>query len=342
VPLAVVPPIEPMLAKLARELPVGGYAYEPKWDGFRSLAFREGEAVELQSRKLSPFGRYFPELLQALGRVTTSDRFVLDGEIVVTRDGAPDFDALLKRIHPAARHVERMAREAPAAFVAFDLLAEGDEDLMALPFADRRRRLERVLAGAEPPLLLTPSTDDPAAAERWLRRAEPGIDGVVAKPSDATYQPGKRAMVKVKLLRTADCVVAGCRLLEGGRGISTLLLGLYGDDDVLHHVGVVGSFTAARRRELVEEVRPHVVDLAEHPWRHGFALEGGSMGRLPGSAARWTPDLPLDWVPLRPDLVCEAAYDQVDGRRWRHPGRFVRWRPDRDPRSCRIEQLDEP
>jgi len=337
-PLAVQPPVAPMLAKLAPDLPTGDYAFEPKWDGFRCLAFRDGDHVDLRSRHDSALGRYFPELVTALLAVDER-RFVLDGEIVVLTERGFDFDALLKRIHPAARHVESMLRTTRAAFIAFDALQVGDDDLREQPFAERRLRLEAMLHGVDRPLYVTPLARTEASARRWLDDLPPGTDGVVAKHLDLPYRPGKRAMVKVKPHRTADCVVAGFRLLAGQPAVSSLLLGLYDDRDTLRHVGVVASFTGARRTALIEELRPFITSLTDHPWREGFALEGGSMGRLKGSAGRWTPDLPLDWVPLRPELVCEAAYDQVDDDRWRHPGRFVRWRPDRDAHSCRLDQL---
>lgn len=336
--LAVLPPVKPMLATLARELPMGDYSYEPKWDGFRCLAFRHGSEVDLRSRNGSPFSRYFPELVAAF-EALPAPPCVIDGEILVTTNGHFNFDALLKRIHPAASHVTAMAESAPASFVAFDVLAIGNTTLTPSPFVDRRRRLEAVMATAGPPLFVTPLTDDVDVARRWLEQPAEAVDGVVAKHHDSPYLSGKRAMVKVKPLHTADCVVAGCRIAADRSGVSSLLLGLYGDEGLLHHVGVVAGFGKDRRIELVEAVRPHVVDLADHPWHGGFALEGGSMGRLAGSAGRWTPDMPLDWVPLRPELVCETTYDQVDGLRWRHPGRFVRWRPDREAASCRIDQL---
>src|SRR4051794_4371640 len=326
-----------MLARLARELPRGEFFYEPKWDGFRALAFVGGDGVDLRSRHGNPLARYFPELVEALGALP---EVVLDGEIVVTGPRPYDFAALMARLHPARSRVELLARETPAAFVAFDLLAEDGTDLRDAPFAERRRRLGRLLDGGAPPLSLTPATEDPGAAERWLGRAE-GIDGVVAKARDLRYEPGKRAMVKVKTERTADCVVAGLRLLSARPGLGSLLLGLHEADGALRHVGVVTSFTAARRRELLDELRPLEVPLAGHPWERGFGLERSPLGRLLGSAGRWAPEeMALDWVPLRPERVAEVAYDQTDGGRFRHPARFRRWRPDRSPRSCTLDQLD--
>jgi ATP-dependent DNA ligase len=319
-----------MLARLARELPVGDFLYEPKWDGFRCLAFRDGDDVELWSRNDRPLARYFPELVAGL-RALETDRFVLDGEIV-----ARDFDALLARLHPAASRIELLSRETPAELIAFDVLAVGQDDLRGHPFRERRRRLENLLTSA-PPVRITHATEDAAAAEAWLD--EPGIDGVVAKPLDLPYEPGRRALVKVKRERTADCVVAGFRWLVDRPLPSSLLLGLYDADGALHHVGIAASFSQARRRELLADVRPLVVPLAGHPWEHGFLVEGSRMGKLKGAAQRWVPEMGQDWVPLAPVRVAEVAYDHLDGDRFRHPARFRRWRPDRDPSSCRLEEL---
>lgn len=328
-----------MLARLVRELPCDGVCYEPKWDGFRCLAFRDGPTVDLRSRHDRPLGRYFPEVcagLQALGLPGC----VLDGELLVTSKGRYDFGALLQRLHPSASRVARLAVETPAQYVAFDLLASAETDLRGAPYQDRRPALVRLLAEPVPTVALTPSVDDPSIAEDWLGGdLEAGYDGVVAKPVDSPYQPGRRGWWKVKLERTADCVVAGLRLDATGRAVSSLLLGLYDHAGVLRHVGVVLSFRRDERRALLTALSPYVTDLAHHPWRHGYALEGGAIGRLAGSAGRWTPDLTLDWVPLRPELVCEVAYDRPDGLRFRHPARFRRWRPDRDAVSCTIDQL---
>jgi ATP-dependent DNA ligase len=338
-----------MLARLARELPIGDYLYEPKWDGFRALAFAWGQGdtalAELQSRHGRPLGRYFPEITEALAAVAVPGReLVVDGEIVIAGPAGFDFAALMMRIHPAGSRVARLRAEAPARFIAFDLLALDGVDLTTAPFADRRRRLEALLAGAPAPLRLTPATSDPAEARAWLARFHgQGIDGVVAKDRALTYQPGRRAMVKVKHEETVDCVVAGMRLRPAGdaagAGVASLLLGLY-DGDVLRHVGVTSSFTEARRGELLRALAPLVTGVAGHPWEHGFNLGRSPMGRLPGAAGRWDAgEMARDWLPLRPARVCEVTYDQRDGQRFRHPARFLRWRDDRDPRSCRLEQL---
>jgi ATP-dependent DNA ligase len=340
VPLPFGPPLAPMLAKLARELPLGpGWRYEPKWDGFRCLAFRDGDDVELRSRNDRSLARYFPEVVETL-RGLPAPAVVLDGELVPAGPAAGDFPALMLRLHPAASRVARLRVEAPVCFVAFDLLALDDEDLRGAPFDERRTALEGCVAASD--VRLTPSTDDPVAASEWLRAEHPGLDGVVAKRHDLAYRPGARAMVKVKRERTADCVVAGVRLKADRPAVSSLLLGLYDTGDRLVHVGAASAFTEARRRALVDELAPYVTPLEGHPWAAGFALEGGPTGRLLGSAARWTPDLPLDWVPLRPELVCEVGHDQVDAGRLRHAARFRRWRPDRNAASCRLEQLLPP
>lgn len=332
-PLAVRPPVEPMLARLERELPRDGYLYEPKWDGFRCLVFRDGDDIDLRSRNQRPLGRYFPELVRAL-RTLPVTRFALDGEIVVRGD----FESLLRRLHPAASRVEQLSVETPASFVAFDVLAFGDDDVRARTFSQRRRLLEELLAAAAPPLALTEVTDDEDRAAEWLN-ARNGIDGVVAKHQELRYEPGARAMVKVKRERTADCVVAGFRWLHDRPLPRTLLLGLYDDAGALQHVGIVSSIAQSRRQELLEQIAPYVTELAGHPWEHGFLVGGGATGKLPGAAGRWTPDMTLDWVPLAPELVCEIAFDQVDGVRLRHPGRFRRWRPDLDARACTLAQL---
>ena len=328
-----------MLAKLARTLPEGdGWCFEPKWDGFRCLAFVDGDAVDLRSRHDRPFARYFPEIATALGQLQR--RIVLDGELIVVTDRGFDFDALMRRLHPAASRAASLAHETPACFVAFDVLAVDDGDVTGEPFTRRRSRLDTEMGRATSPLRLTPITSSPDEAAAWLTRYQGGgIDGVVAKRADMTYQSGVRAMVKVKPERTADCVVAGFRLFAEQPVVGSLLLGLYDGEGHLGHVGVATSFTRARRAALIHELREYAAPLAGHPWEHGFALEGGSMGRLKGAAGRWTPDMTMDWVPLHPVLVAEVAYDQVDGRRFRHPARFRRWRPDRDPTSCRYDQL---
>ena len=332
-----------MLARLARELPRGGFLYEPKWDGFRCLAFRAGEEVDLRSRHGNPLARYFPEVVDGL-LALDPPQLALDGELVVVREGRLDFEALLARLHPAASRVERLRRETPAAYVAFDLLALGDDDLRDVPFSDRRRALERLLGRAAPPLFLTPVTDDDEVAASWLERFRGGgIDGVVAKHADLRYVPGRREMVKVKREQTVDCVVGGFRMYADRPLLSSLLLGLYDDAGTLRHIGVASSFPEAARAELLERLRPLVVPLSGHPWERGFLLGPGSTARLKGAAAGWDPGVrEQDWTPAAPELVCEVAYDQVDGYRLRHPARFRRWRPDREPRSCALDQLDTP
>jgi ATP-dependent DNA ligase len=339
---AVHPPVAPMLARLERELPADGYLYEPKWDGFRCLSFRSGDDVDLRSRNQRPLARYFPELVEALRALPTT-RFVVDAEIVALSEFGPDFVALLARLHPASSRVERLARETPALLIVFDVLSIGDEDLRQRSFSERRARLEQLLTESRPPVLLTPMTADRARAEQWLESFQgAGVDGIVAKHRDLRYEEGARRMVKVKRERTADCVVAGFRWLGDRPLPSSLLLGLY-DDGELRHIGVAASFAEAHRRQLLEELAPHVVPLAGHPWEHGFLLTGSPTGRLRGAAGRWAPEeMEQDWTPLAPDLVCEVAYDQVDDHRFRHPARFRRWRPDRDARSCTLEQLDAP
>jgi ATP-dependent DNA ligase len=330
---ALTPPVEPMLAALARTLPEDeGYLFEPKWDGFRCLAFRDGDEVDLRSRNQRPFARYFPEVVDAL-RALGEERFVIDGELVTE-----DFPSLLARTHPAASRVAKLAAETPATFIAFDVLARGNDVLCDAPFEQRRFVLESLLRDAPTGLRLTPATEDRDAASSWLDARSGAIDGVVAKRRDLRYQPGKRAMVKVKRERTVDCVVAGMRLFADRSGVSSLLLGLYDADGDLVHVGVAAGFARARRLELVHELRSLAVPIDEHPWRRGFGASG-SIGRLPGAASRWTPDMELDWLPLRPERVAEVAYDHLEGVRFRHPGRLKRWRPDRDAASCRLEQL---
>jgi ATP-dependent DNA ligase len=338
VTLPVRPPVRPMLARLARTIPEGDYRYEPKWDGFRCLVFRSGDDVDLRSRNDRPFSRYFPELVAGF-RALDRRSVVVDGEILVVAAGRFDFSALLARTHPAASRVERLAAETPARFVAFDLLAAGDSDLRDRPFDERRAMLEATMGSAAPPLFVTPATASAEAARSWLGLGAGGIDGVVAKQGSLRYQPGKRAMIKVKLDRTADCVVAGVRVFDDG-AVASLLLALHDAEGTLRHVGVASSFPERRRRDLALELSPLVVPLEGHPWEHGFGLEGGPLGRLKGAAGRWTPDLERDWLPLRPERVCEVGYDAVEGWRFRHPARFRRWRPDREPASCTYDQLD--
>jgi ATP-dependent DNA ligase len=333
-----------MLAKLADALPQGdGWLYEPKWDGFRCIVFRDHDDVVLTSRNERPFTRYFPELLEPL-RAWLPERCVVDGEIVVPRtDGLGlDFDALLQRIHPAASRVQRLSAETPARYVAFDLLALDDEDLLARPLHERRDRLAGALLGAEPPVHLTPATTDHELAEAWFDRFEgAGLDGVVAKRLDGPYTPDKRTMVKVKHQRTADCAVAGFRVHKDGAGVGSLLLGLYDDDGVLHHVGVAAGFSVARRRELVAELEPLREGALEgHPWRSWAEVSVQESGRMPGGGSRWNAGKDLSWEPLRVERVAEVTFGQLQTGRFRHGVGFVRWRPDRTPESCTYAQLD--
>jgi ATP-dependent DNA ligase len=336
------PPIEPMLAKLAETLPEGpDLLYEPKWDGFRAIVFRGGSDVFIQSRDLRPLDRYFPELHEAFLR-KLPDGCVIDGEIVIaTKDGL-DFDALQMRLHPAASRVAKLAGETPAAFVAFDLLAAGGKDLRGVAQRERRKELERLLARVTPPVYLTPATRDRAIAAEWLDRFEgAGLDGVVAKPQQGVYASGKRAMIKVKHSRTADCVVAGFRWHKSGHdAVGSLLLGLYDDDGTMQHVGVTSAFTMAIRKQLVEELAPLRKDaLKQHPWRE-WADAGASESRMPGGQSRWSAGKDLSWEPLRIERVCEVKYDHLQGSRFRHATIFLRWRPDRKPRDCRYDQLE--
>ena len=336
------PPVAPMLAKSVKEIPDVGHV-EPKWDGFRTIVFRDGDEVELGSRNEKPMTRYFPELVESL-RANLPERCVVDGEIVLVTGDRLDFDALQQRIHPAASRVKLLSEQTPVSFVAFDLLALGDEDLTGRPFAERRALLVEALADARPPVHVTPATGDLAEARRWFEQFEgAGLDGVVAKPLDGTYQPDKRAMFKIKHERTAECVVAGFRWHKSGDVVGSLLLGLWADDGHLQHVGVSASFPMARRRTLLDDLAPYRdVDLAEHPWG-GWADQQAHAGqRLPGAVSRWNATKDLSFVPLRPELVVEVAYDHMEGDRFRHTAQFRRWRPDRDPRSCTYAQLDEP
>ena len=345
------PPIEPMLAKPTAAIPDGdGWIYEPKWDGFRAIVFRDGGEVYIQSRDLKPLDRYFPELEPPLLELGGPDaRFVLDGEVVIARpDGGLDFDSLLLRIHPAASRVRMLAAESPASFVAFDCLAEGDEDLRPAQFAERRARLERLVADPPASVRLTPSTSDPAMAKHWFDVFEgAGLDGVIGKRAEDPYAPGKRAMAKIKHARTADCVVAGFRWHKNGPGtlVGSLMLGLYNDEGFLQSVGVTASFTMAKRAELVEFLEPYRRGgMEDHPWRDWALAEAAAMEegrRLPGAQSRWNRGKDLSWEPLRPELVVEVAYDHLQGDRFRHGTTFRRWRPDRTPADCRYDQLEE-
>jgi ATP-dependent DNA ligase len=338
------PPIEPMLARLAEELPpAGAFLYEPKWDGFRAIVFRGGSDVFIQSRDLRPLDRYFPEL-HDLFLIDLPDQCVIDGEIVVATSHGLDFDALQLRLHPAASRVAKLARETPAAFVAFDALALDGRDLRSRPQRERRAHLERALATTAPPIHLTPATRDRAVASEWLSRFEgAGLDGVIVKPDDGVYEAGRRAMIKVKHARTADCVVAGFRWHKAGKGdlIGSLLLGLFDDRGALHHVGVTSSFTMAMRRQIAEELaplRPHALD--DHPWREWAERDGGDATRMPGGQSRWSAGKDLSWEPLRIERVCEIKYDHMQGQRFRHAAVFLRWRPDKPPHDCRYDQLE--
>jgi ATP-dependent DNA ligase len=341
------PPVEPMLAKSVDALPTDdGWLFEPKWDGFRALVFRDGDDVYTQSRDLKPLDRYFPELGDPL-RAALPERCVIDGEIVIAKDGALAFEALLLRIHPAASRVRMLAAESPASFVAWDLLALGDEDLRGRPQEERRARLEAVLADPAPPIHLTPATRDRAVAAEWFARFEgAGLDGVIAKRLDGPYRPGKRAMLKIKHQRTADCVVAGFRWHKNGPGthVGSLLLGLYDDKGTLHHVGITSSFSWDRRAALVDELAPlRGGALDGHPWSGWaeWAAEQEASGqRVPGATSRWNRGKDLSWEPLRAEHVAEVAYDHLQGTRFRHATTFKRWRPDKPPEACRYDQLE--
>jgi ATP-dependent DNA ligase len=336
-----------MLAKRVSGLPEGdGWIFEPKWDGFRILVFRDGEELLLQSRDEKPLDRYFPELAAPL-RAQLPARCVLDGEVVVARDGALDFVALQMRIHPAASRVKLLAEQIPASVVFWDLLALDDRSLLDAPFRERRAALEQALAGVRPPVHVTPATADRGLAADWFRRFEgAGLDGVMAKPEAGTYQPNKRVMFKVKHERECDCVVAGFRWHKGGKGtaVGSLLLGLYDADGSLQHVGVSASFTTDKRRQLVDYLAPYRTNaLADHPWKEWAGDESDGEGewqRKPGAKSRWSQDKDLSWEPLRPELVVEVAYDHMQGRRFRHTAQFRRWRPDKPTRECSFAQLE--
>jgi ATP-dependent DNA ligase len=337
----IAPPLEPMLAKAAERVPEGPFLYEPKWDGFRAVVFRGDERAYVQSRDLKPLNRYFPELEASLTALLPA-RSVIDGEVVIAGPRGLDFDALQQRIHPAASRIQKLAQETPASFVAFDALALAGEDLRALPQAERRARLEQALAGTTPPVHLTPVTRDAAVATEWLARFEgAGLDGVMAKPLAGAYQPGKRAMFKIKHVRSADCVIAGFRWHKQGEGtlVGSLLLGLYDGEGVLQHVGVTSAFTMARRKELAAELAQLRENALEgHPWRAWASDDVGS--RMPGAKSRWTGDKDLSWEPLRPERVCEVQYDHLQGSRFRHAAIFLRFRDDKPAAACRYDQLE--
>ncbi len=349
----IAPPIEPMLAKLSDGMPEGAqWLFEPKWDGFRALVFRDGPHLYVQSRDLKPLDRYFPEVREAL-LASLPERCVVDGEIVIARNGTLDFQALQLRLHPAASRVKKLSVELPASFVAFDVLAEGGDDLRDRPFAERRERLERVLGshvsgGARAPVHVTPATRDRERARDWFDRFEgAGLDGVIAKDELSRYEPGKRVMVKIKHSRTADCVVAGFRWHKDGKGVrvGSLLLALYDDEGELHHLGVTSSFTMKRRAELLEELTPLRESALEgHPWRDWAQtqheqLQHEQRARIP-MQSRWSAGKDLSWEPVRLERVCEVKYDHLEGDRFRHTTHFVRWRPDKAPRDCRYDQLE--
>ena len=335
------PPIEPMLAKLADQVPAGDYLYEPKWDGFRAIVFRGKDDVYLQSRDSRPLDRYFPELHEVLLERLPRN-CVVDGEIVIATDRGLDFDALQLRLHPAASRVNKLAKETPSSFVAFDVLEVDGRNLMDSAQSQRRAALEELLGDVEPPVYLTPVTRDRSVALDWLTRFEgAGLDGVIAKPESSEYLPGKRAMIKVKHARTAECVVAGFRWHKSGKdAVGSLLLGLYDDDGVLQHVGVTSSFTMAMRRQLVDELAPLRKNaMKDHPWRD-WAGAAAESSRMPGAQSRWSAGKDLSWEPLKIERVCEVKYDHMQCDRFRHAAIFLRWRPDKPARDCRYDQLE--
>ncbi len=344
VKLPVLPPVSPMLAKPVPEMP-SGCSYEPKWDGFRSIVFRDGDEIEIGSRNERPMTRYFPELVTAFLN-ELPDRCVIDGEIILVREGRLDFEALQLRLHPAASRVNLLAEQTPAAFVAFDLLAHGDEDLMALPFSYRRALLEDVLRHAKGPVFVTPATTDTAVARDWFTELEgAGLDGIIAKPLDGVYVPDKRVMFKVKHQRTADCVVAGYRVHKADpEAIGSLLLGLYTDDATLHSIGVIGAFPMAERKRLYVDLQELVTTFDQHPWNWealAQTLDIKDTKQYQGGS-RWNAGKDLSFTPLRPERVVEVRYDYMEGNRFRHTAQFARWRPDRAPRSCTFDQLERP
>ncbi|MEP9363749.1 ATP-dependent DNA ligase [Nocardioides sp. CN2-186] len=347
--LPVMPPVRPMLAKAVKGVPdpekYGGLSFEPKWDGFRCLVFKDGDEVELTSRNTKPLTRYFPEVVAAI-REQLPERCVLDGELFVSIGERLEFEVLQERIHPAASRVDMLSEKTPASYVAFDLLALGDESYVDRPFAERRAALEGALGGLTGPCFLTRTTTDPAVAEEWFTEFEgAGLDGVVAKPLGTPYEENARTMLKIKHERTADVVVAGYREHKTSTPerplLGSLLLGLYADGE-LQHIGVSASFTEARRAELIEELQPLVVDIADHPWGRWQEFLTANPDRVPGTQSRWSQGKDLSFTPLRPERVLEVKYDHMEGRRFRHTAQFKRWRPDRDPESCGYEQLEEP
>jgi ATP-dependent DNA ligase len=352
--LPVMPPVRPMLAKSVKGIPDpakfdDGLLFEPKWDGFRAILFKDGDEVEITSRNTKPLTRYFPEVVEA-ARELLPERCVLDGELFVAIGPRLEFEVLQERIHPAASRVNLLSEQTPAGYVAFDALALGDDDLTSLPFSERRARLAEALDGLPGPIYLTRTTTDPVEAESWFEEFEgAGLDGVIAKPLGAAYQENARTMLKIKHARTADVVLAGYRLHKNSTEekplLGSLLLGLYKDGD-LHHVGVAASFTEARRAELIDELAPLVCDIGEHPWgQWGEAAQAWAIAnpdRVPGTQSRWSNGKDLSFTPLRPERVLEVGYEHMEGRRFRHTAQFKRWRDDRDPESCGYEQLEEP
>lgn len=339
------PPVKPMLAKPVPDLPEGEMSYEPKWDGFRCIVFRDGDEVVMGSRNERPLNRYFPELLQPF-RDSLPDRSVVDGEIIVSIDGTLDFDALGQRIHPADSRVQMLAEETPADFVAFDVLAVGDDNLVERPFEDRRKRLEEIATGFRPPIHLAMATRDPGQAMEWFEEFEgAGLDGLIVKPLQDPYVFDKRTQFKLKHVRTADCVVAGYRIHKSGDGVGSLILGLYTPDGQLRHVGVAASFTAKQRPEMLKEMKPLVMDdLAGHPWAEWMDAEANADGSMPGAPNRWSGTSGRDhsWTPVRPERVVEVRYNWTTSGRFRGTTKMVRWRPDRDPESCSTDQLSDP
>jgi ATP-dependent DNA ligase len=341
--LPVMPPVKPMLARPAAKIPAGMH-YEAKWDGFRAIVFRDGAQIEIGSRTGKPLQRYFPELVTAF-LANLPERCVVDGEIVVALDGRLDFETLGQRIHPADSRVRLLAEQTPAAFVAFDVLALGDDSLLTTPLAERRAILERALGPARDPVFVAPATDDLDLARQWFDEFEgAGLDGIVAKSPTLPYRPGERLMVKIKHERTADCVLAGLRPHKSGEdAVGSLLLGLYDDAGTLQHVGVCAAFSMRRRRELLRELEPLRMDHpGDHPWARWQSEEAHAESRMPGAPSRWSGTKDLSWTPLRPELVCEVAYDHMEGDRFRHTTQFRRWRPDREPHQCTYAQLEEP
>ncbi|MGD0438209.1 MAG: ATP-dependent DNA ligase [Bryobacteraceae bacterium] len=345
--LPVNPPVPPMLAKRVDDIPAGAtWIFEPKWDGFRALVFRDRDEIQIQSRDEKPLNRYFPELVDTLQRQLPA-RCVLDGEIVIAKNGGLDFEALQLRLHPAASRVKLLSQQIPASIVFFDLLSDGDRDLRGEPFENRRRRLELLLKSAAPPIHLTPATRESSVAADWFRRFEgAGLDGVIAKPLAGTYQPDKRVMLKVKHERDCDCVVAGFRWYKKGErtAVGSLLLGLFDDSGALQHVGVCASFTAEKRLELVDFLAPFRQNaLADHPWKgwvDSITADGETGHRIPGGQSRWSQGKDLSWEPLRPELVVEVAYEHMQGSRFRHMAHFRRWRTDKQPSDCTYAQLE--